>query len=71
MFLGVGPGCGDLKAPPNGRVQYYITDDVMFANVTCEAGYQFDDGSETASQQIRCTGTTWKNEVRGKCSGNY
>jgi len=60
----VGPGCVDLVAPRNARIQYYMsTDSSLNANVTCDDGYRIDTGGTAAAAssflQIRCTGITW------------
>jgi len=70
----VGPGCVDLVAPVNGRIQYYMSpDSSLHANVTCDDGYRID-GARTAAtvssfQQIRCTGIAWSSSLPVCLSG--
>jgi len=58
----VGPGCADLTAPPNGRIQYYMSaDSSLHANVTCDDGYHVGAGG--SFQHIRCTGVMWSSTL--------
>nr|UCK81570.1 Gal-binding and CUB domains containing receptor 18 [Arenicola marina] len=58
FFEALGPGCPDLEALPNGMIDYYIEEDILFANATCGEDYLFS-GTEVASQIIQCSGSYW------------
>jgi len=77
LLTAVGPGCADLLAPRNGRIQYYMSSDSsLHANVTCNDGYHITNtgsggrggGVTGRSEQrlflhIRCTGVVWSASV--------
>jgi len=56
-----------MKTPPKARLQYYIEDGVLYANVSCDDGFLVI-GSASTTEQIRCSGSTWIDAVQG-CVG--
>ena len=65
----LGPGCPDLQGPSHGAVTYFIQDDVLYANGSCDLGYFFL-GTELDTMQIRCKGSFWS-ELMPDCMGRY
>lgn len=79
-----GQRCPDLQRPPNGHIAYYIHDDVVFANQTCDRGYvlvQTDiatkpsstsssatTSTDATSSQLRCINSHW-NKAPYTCEG--
>jgi len=73
MWTAVGPGCADLVAPVNGRVQYYMSpvDSTLYANVSCDDGYHVDTGASVAAAAaagslqhvLHCTGVIWSSSL--------
>jgi len=62
MATAVGPGCADLVAPLNGRIQYYMSvDSSLHANVSCDDGYHIGGGGSFL--HIRCTGVIWSSSL--------
>lgn len=59
-----------MEEPLHGSVAYFIEEDVLYANGSCETGYYFL-GAELETMQIDCRGSFWSDNMpdcMGKCT---